>query len=76
MQGANTEDPYTGLANAIILQAVKDYRDAIKKLSRGRVNKDAEIKKQEILNFFRSDWFGVLTEIDPEMLIRKLDEEV
>lgn len=76
MQGANTEDPYTGLANAIILQAVKDYRDAIKKLSRGRVNKDAEIKKQEVLNFFRSDWFGVLTEIDPEMLIRKLDEEV
>lgn len=76
MQGANTEDPYTGLANAIILQAVKDYRDAIKKLSRGRVNKDAEIKKQEILNFFRSEWFGVLTEIDPEMLIRKLDEEV
>ena len=76
MQGSNTEDPYTGLANAIILQAVKDYRDALKKLSRGRANKDAEIKKQEILNFFRSDWFGVLTEIDPEMLIHKLDEEV
>ncbi|MDD2978814.1 MAG: hypothetical protein PHN80_02460 [Hespellia sp.] len=76
MQGSKTEDPYTGLANAIILQAVKDYRDALKKLSRGRANKDAEIKKQEILNFFRSDWFGVLTEIDPEMLIRKLDEEV
>ena len=76
MQGSNTEDPYTGLVNAIILQAVKDYRDALKKLSRGRANKDAEIKKQEILNFFRSDWFGVLTEIDPEMLIRKLDEEV
>lgn len=76
MQGSNTEDSYTGLANAIILQAVKDYRDALKKLSRGRANKDAEIKKQEILNFFRSDWFGVLTEIDPEMLIRKLDEEV
>lgn len=76
MQGSNTEDPYTGLANAIILQAVKDYRDVLKRLSRGRANKDAEIKKQEILNFFRSDWFGVLTEIDPEMLIRKLDEEV
>jgi hypothetical protein len=76
MQGSNTENPYTGLANAIILQAVKDYRVALKKLSRGRANKDAEIKKQEVLNFFRSDWFGVLTEIDPEMLIRKLDEEV
>lgn len=76
MQGSNAEDPYTGLANAIILQAVKDYRDANKRLSRGRANKDAKTKKQEILKFFRSDWFGVLTEIDPEMLIRKLDEEV
>lgn len=76
MQGTNTKDSCTGLANAIILQAVKDYRDAIKRLSRGRVNKDAEISKQEILKFFRSAWFGVLTGIDPEMLIRKLDEEV
>lgn len=76
MQGTNTEDPYTGLANGIILQAVKDYRDANKKLSRGKTNKDAQIKKQEVLKFFRSDWFGVLTEVDPEMLIRKLDEEV
>ena len=76
MQGNNAEDPYTRLANAIILQAVKDYRDANKKLSRGKTNRDAEIKKKEVLDFFRSDWFGALTELDPEMLIRKLDEEV
>lgn len=76
MQGNNTEDPYTRLANAIILQAVKDYRDANKKLSRGKTNRDAEIKKKEVLDFFRSDWFGTLTELNPEMLIRKLDEEV
>lgn len=70
------QDAYTRLANAIILQAVKDYRDANKKLVRGKVNKDAEIEKKEVLGFFRSDWFIALTEIDPEMLIRKLDEEV
>lgn len=76
MQGNNSEDPYTRLANAIILQAVKDYRDANKKLARGKTNKNAEADKNEVLRFFRSDWFGALTEIDPEMLIRKLDEEV
>jgi len=27
-------DPYEQLANAIILQAVKDYRDALKKLKK------------------------------------------
>ena len=76
MQGNNSEDPYTRLANAIILQAVKDYRDANKKLARGKTNKNAEADKNEVLRFFRSDWFGALTELDPEMLIRKLDEEV
>lgn len=76
MQGNNSEDPYTRLANAIILQAVKDYRDANKKLARGKTNKNAEMEKNEVLRFFRSDWFGALTELDPEMLIRKLDEEV
>lgn len=76
MQGSNTEDPYTGLANAIILQAVKDYRDANSKLAKGKVNREAERMKNEVLRFFRSGWFSALTEIDPEMLIRKLDEEV
>lgn len=69
-------DPYEGLANAIILQAVKDYRDASRKLARGRKNKDAEILKNECLEFFRSSWFGCLTTIEPEFLIQKLDEEV
>ena len=44
MQGNNAEDPYTRLANAIILQAVKDYRDANKKLARGKTNKNAEME--------------------------------
>lgn len=69
-------DPYESLANAIIMQAVRDYRDAMKKLSRGRSNKAAEATRDECLRFFRSGWFSVLTDIDPEYLIRKLDEEV
>lgn len=69
-------NPYEGLANAIVLQAVKDYRDANVKLARGRRNQDASRMKQECLRFFRSGWFGALTAIDPEFLIKKLDEEV
>ena len=56
------------LANAIILQAVKDYRKALKR--------DDCVRQKEIERFFRSEWFSVLTKIDPEMLIRKLEEEV
>lgn len=68
-------NPYEGIANGIILQAVKDYRDAYKKLSKGRKNQAAQQMKDECLRFFRSHWFTVLTEVDPEFLIRKLDKE-
>lgn len=67
---------YEKLANAIILQAVWDYRDALKKLARGRENTSAEDTKRECEWFFRSRWYSTLTFIDGEMLIRKLNEEV
>ena len=57
-------NPYEELANAIVLQAVKDYR----------LN-DGEQELASIERFFRSGWFGVLTRIDPEMLISKLRKE-
>lgn len=76
MSVVKKSDPYEELANAIVLQAVKDYRDAVKKLSRGRKNDAAQQTKDECLRFFRSAWFAQLTEVDPEFLIRKLDEEV
>ncbi len=58
------DTPYENLANAIVLQAVKDYR-----------LHDDEQELASIERFFRSGWFGVLTRIDPEMLIAKLRKE-
>jgi len=52
------------LANAIILQAVKDYRHTYSPQQR------AEIKR-----FFRSEWFRALTRLDGEMLITRLENE-
>ena len=72
----NNFDPYEQLANAIVLQAVKDYREANKKLRRGRKNTEAQSTKDECLRFFRSGWFQALTSVDAEYLIRKLDQEV
>ena len=34
-------DPYENLANAIVLQAVKDYRDALKRLKKKPRNQAA-----------------------------------
>ena len=69
-------NPYENLANAIVLSAANDYRDALKKLARGRRNSDAKRTKAECLRFFRSGWFGILTSLDPEVLVDKLDTEV
>jgi len=58
------DTPYENLANAIVLQAVKDYR---------LHNDEKELVSIE--RFFRSGWFNTLTSIDPEMLIAKLRKE-
>ena len=67
---------YENLANAIILQAVKDYRVALKCLKVNPKNKSALADKDEVERFFRSDWFSALTSVDGEMLIRSLTMEV
>ncbi|MBQ9631607.1 MAG: hypothetical protein IJV04_01635 [Lachnospiraceae bacterium] len=75
----HTEDiiwAYEGLANAVVIQACKDYRRALRRIRRNRKAEEALTEKEAIERFFRSNWFGVLTGIDPEMLIRKLQEDV
>lgn len=69
-------DAYEKLANAIILQAVKDYRGALKILKKRPENISAKSTRDEVERFFRSGWYQVLTEVDGEMLIRRLLEEV
>ncbi|SCI05377.1 Uncharacterised protein [uncultured Clostridium sp.] len=69
-------DSFEKLANAIVLQAVKDYRMALKRVARHPKDRDGLATRNECERFFRSGWFGILTGIDPEMLMRKLQMEV
>lgn len=68
-------NPYETLANAVILQAVRDYRMARKKRKTHPKNKDAKLMIEDCERFFRSDWFGELTTLDGQILLRKLQEE-
>ena len=70
------DEPYERLANVIILQAVRDYRTALKALRMNPRNKAAQTEKESIERFFRSQWYQALTTVDGEMLMRKLNEEV
>ena len=67
---------YEDLANAIILQAVKDYRMALKSLKANSRNRAAQADKAEIERFLRSQWYSALTDVKGEMLIRSLQKEV
>ena len=69
-------DPFENLANAIILQAVKDYRTAGKNLKRNPKNKDAKLMVEDCERSLSSDWFGQLTSVDGKRLLKKLQEEL
>ena len=70
------ERNYEMLAQAIIVLATKDYRAAALKLKKHPRDCDAEYTRTECLKFFRGGLFSELTELDPELLIDKLDMEV
>lgn len=69
------EVPYENLANAIILLAVKDYRDAIRVLKRYPRSICAQALRDDTTRFFLSEWFGRLTELDGEQLYLRLRKE-
>ena len=66
---------YEALANAIVEQAVKDYRDALRRLKKHPDSKAAMADAMEIEEFFHSPWYGTLTQIDPDYLIERLRKE-
>lgn len=67
--------PWQSLANAIVICAAKDYRRALRRIRRKPNNKAAQAEISDIECFFRSDWYQMLTEVDGEVLIRRLREE-
>lgn len=68
-------EAYESLAEAIIVQAVKDYRTVLGKLRYYRNDRTALAEKRQIERFFRSGWFAVLTDLDGEVLIEKIKQE-
>lgn len=70
------DDAYQKFGHAIVLQAVKDYRSALKSLKQSPGNIAASSMKHDAERFFHSGLYSAITSLDPEMLIAKLNEEV
>ena len=62
-------NPYQALANAIVELAVKDYKKALKQHYNFPKNKEYKEEVKSLEKFFRSGWYGMLTDLDGEYLI-------
>ena len=62
------------LANAIILQAVDDYRRLLRD-NPIKLGKHQSVTIKSLDDFFLSDWFYILTKIDGQTIINKSRRE-
>lgn len=62
-------DPYQALANAIVELAVKDYKTALKYHYRHPNRKEYADDVSRLERFFHSGWYGMLTNLDGELLM-------
>ena len=77
-------EPYSWLANAIILRSIDDYRRSLERLNyllktpelNGKRIVEIKRKIDEIEEFFRSEWYDAMTDISGEDVIKKVRKEV
>ena len=71
-----SRDGWLELAVEIVRMALRDYKRALRYFKRHGMNGskycyDMVYMKRSCERFFRSQWFGILCDIDGEMLIRE-----
>ena len=70
-----TDKNYENLANAIVLRAADDYREARRKLKRNLGDEKAIPMMLDVIRFLRSGWYKMLTTVDGEIILKHLQEE-
>lgn len=68
------EKHYAELANAVIIQASQDYVQLKNCKKEYFKSSGFIVSKNELDIFFKSKWFGQLTTLDPDYLLRLLNE--
>lgn len=65
--GVGVSDPYRNLADAIVCVAADDYRVALR-------DKKKKVLK-EVEDFFHSEWYSVLCDLDPDLILKSVRQE-
>ncbi len=60
------------LANAVVLQALEDYREACRRLRRRPNLKIAAAQKRSLERFFRSRWFHTLSDLEIQPILEQI----
>lgn len=68
--------PYKNLAAAIVELAVKDYKTALKYHYKHPDSKEYSEEVNSLEQFFRSGWYGMLTELNGEYLMERVQSMV
>ena len=74
MKDVSMQEAWEDLANAVILAAVDEYKQDLIHLARNPDSKAAQARAARQEQFFYSDWYDTLTNMDGRRLIRKLKE--
>ena len=67
---------YENLANAIVLQAFKDYKRTLWKLSQNPYDSIAAGNKKKLERFFDSNWYRLLTDVNADILVGEAKRQV
>lgn len=76
MENVDYAECYVELANAIVLQAFKDYRKSLWDLVRHPNDPDAARNKKRLETFFDSEWYKILTTVDAGILQHEAQKQV
>ena len=63
---------YEDLANAVIIQAVNNYRN----LLNGNIKPKTGLSIPELEKFFKSEWFRVFTNMDGATIMNRVRREI
>lgn len=67
---------YKNLACEIVRQAIKDYKILfVKKLKSKKRNIETESVLKGIRSFFHSEWFSLLSDVDPDKLVNSIERQ-
>lgn len=66
---------YDRLAKAIIIQAIKDYRWALKSMKKYKNVREAKKLIRDVEAFFTSEWFCSLSDIDGRRLMKLIKDD-